>query len=262
MSWRAKAAQIPLSQAHLAHHRAYRHRYQAADPVIRSAASPVRNIAKKALHPAQCLGALRTLWGAILLTGLARPGQVAPAQNRARPLLKLTHPQLLRLVMRLVKVLARALIARGFAQQSPAAGFVGGSLESARVNEGLGNQDAMAIRPLPIIGEPPQRQLHDFARQIGNVVRLGNKKSAVVDHQRQAPLLLPVRPSNPLLPELELVGPGAPDQQRYPLALILGNVTHLLTHYLRAVQIMAGNNQLIKSLSFLDSNEPDLNTIQ
>jgi hypothetical protein len=49
-----------------------------------------------------------------------------------------------------------------------------------RIHEGFGDKHGMMIELLPIGTEPLQIQLHDFAGQIGNVVRLGDKKPAVV----------------------------------------------------------------------------------
>src|SRR6266446_4510993 len=108
----------------------------------------------------------------------------------------------------------------------------------------------MTISLLPIGTEPLQVQFQDAAGQIGNMIGLRNKESAVIDDQRQASLFLPVCPANPLLPQLELISARAPDQQRDPLSLEFCDITELLSYKVRRVQIVALDEDLIKALTF------------
>src|SRR3974377_1510269 len=108
----------------------------------------------------------------------------------------------------------------------------------------------MLVNLLPISTEPLQHQLHDLTGKIGNVISLRDEEAAVVDDQRQAPLLLPVGPPDPFLPQFELVSPGAPNHQSHPLALILGYITQLLTHDLQLVKVVPLDEHLIETVPF------------
>jgi hypothetical protein len=103
---RAKGGEVPLAQAHFAHHGAHRHGHQAAEGVIAFAFAPVGKIAKKSVHLLKLCRGLRTLRSLVLLAGLAGHGQIAAPQNRARTELQFPHPKLLGLVMPLIKILA------------------------------------------------------------------------------------------------------------------------------------------------------------
>ena len=87
---------------------------------------------------------------------------------------------------------------------------------------------------------------------------LKDQQPAVIDHQRQAPALLSLRPANPLLPQLQLVSSGAPDQQRHPLSLVLRHVTQLFAHKIGVVQIMTFSQKKIEPLAFLGTDQADL----
>ncbi len=104
---------------------------------------------------------------------------------------------------------------------------------------------------LPIRTEPLQVQLQDTAGQVRDVKGPGDEEPAVIGHQRQTPLLLPIRPADPFFAPFEFVGPGVPNQQRHPLTLMLGNVTQLLAHKLSVVQAVTFDHLPVKLLLFL-----------
>ena len=151
-----KSGQIPLTEADFAHHRANRHRHQAAEAVTDFARTPLGKIAKKDFHLLEFFRPLATVWRTVLFTGLAGGGQIAAPEDRARSRLQFPHPKLFGLVVRLVKILARTLETFGLAQKCPTAGLISRAAEALRIDERFGHQHGMMIGLLPIRTKPLQ----------------------------------------------------------------------------------------------------------
>jgi hypothetical protein len=81
-------------------------------------------------------------------------------------------------------------------------------------------------------------------------------QTRIVDCQGQSlsPLLL--RPTNKLIPRLEVKSRGTPGGDRKPLAFPSNRVAKLLTHQLGAVQVMVLDQNLITFLDVLGPDEP------
>ena len=149
-----------------------------------------------------------------------------------------THPHLLGVAVRLIEVHRAALPAAGEPQLAPATDFVGGAAILLRVHKALGQCHRMTPGAFPIRTQTRQHQLHEPTDQVGIMALGQNIQTRIVDHQGQplTPLLL--GPTNKLIPRLEVKGGGAPRGHRKPLAFPSDGVTKLLTHQLRAVQVM------------------------
>src|ERR1035441_3970173 len=103
----------------------------------------------------------------------------------------------------------------------------------------------MAPGGLPILGKPPQHQLHEPTDQIGIMALGQHQQPGVVNDQSQALTSLIFGPADKLVSRFEMESGRAPSGQRHPLPSPNHYVTQVFADQLRTVQIMFGDDQLV-----------------
>src|SRR5262249_54536286 len=150
-----------------------------------------------------------------------------------------------------------AFTAGGVPQAVPAAGLVSSALVEVRIDNRFGQRHWMTPVLLPILGEPPEHQLHKTADQIGALTGRKHHQARVIDHQRQARAPLLLRPADEVVAGLDVECGGVPTGQSQPLPAIFGHITKVLPDQLSALQVMMLNKQLVESFDLVGGYGPD-----
>ena len=173
------------------------------------------------------------------------------------------HPELLGPVVTFVEVLRLATETGRRPQELPAAGLVGGTESDLAIHETLDRDNRMAVDRQPIGRKPGTAQTQRPAREIGELLALGqDQAAAVLGQELPAGGALGGRPTQPGIAGLEMKGWSAPAQQNQPLALVLGDVTELLADELRVLEVMALGDQRIPAVGFGGGDEPDPQSVE
>lgn len=171
------------------------------------------------------------------MLGLETAAGVAPER---------AHKQAFGLVVFGIIVALTSAPAIGLAQFGPSAGGVNGAAELFWIDECFDHFHRMAVAGLPILAEPRQGQTQHARAQIGHREVRQQQKAGVAGHQTETAAALFVRPTDPLIPMLEVLGRRVENQHGHPmLGGILGEVVKALAHRTQTAQIMVLTEQFV-----------------
>ena len=152
--------------------------------------------------------------------------------------------------------------AAGHAQAGPAGRLVAGSREACGVDEGFDGMERMAMNPLPVGGQPFDREGQDLGGQVPDPPGRKNEVADVVGKIVQTTIGQIVRPSDEAIPEGTAESGGAPPQKSYPLPLEKCYMTEGLADHPSEGEIVMLPHELVPSGLLDGMDRPDLKSRQ
>ena len=119
----------------------------------------------------------------------------------------------------------------GFAKIAEAGGPVAGSQKAGGIDEGLDEQDGMAVSLFPVAGKPAHAESQDLRCQMGKTDPRKDEVAQVVGEIAQAPGPLGSGPSDHPVPVSIAPGGGSPTQEGDPLPVEKGNIADRLSRH-------------------------------
>ena len=155
-------------------------------------------------------------------------GQHGGAQQRPGARVQRIDECLLGFAVGRIAAVAAREAARG-ADHLPVGGAVTGAGKTRGIDEGLGQQEAVTMDALPILGQAPQVQRQDARGQIGDAPGGGeDQEPGVVGQQMQALVVQHPRPADPGIAGRALERRRLPAEQRQPAPIERGDVAQRL----------------------------------
>ena len=163
-----------------------------------------------------------------------------------------------------IKILAHAGEAGGGAQRVPAGGLVSRAAKELGVHETFHGEEGMSIGGLPVVGEARTTAGQGARGQIGELAGSGEQQEAgVVGQQMQAATALLVRPAQPGVAALEMIGGGTPAQEGEPLVVgVSDDIAQPLADERGVLKIVARADQVIPAKLLLRRDQSHPNLIQ
>jgi hypothetical protein len=136
-------------------------------------------------------------------------------------------------------------------QRLPVGGTVTGTGEAAGIDEGLGQQQGVAVHALPIRGETAQIQRQHPRGQIGNLHAGQDQEPRIVGQQVQALVMQHPRPTDPVIACGALQCCRLPAEQGQPTAIGHGDITQRLAEQRTQAEVVMPIDQRIPARALL-----------
>ena len=156
--------------------------------------------------------------------------QLGCAQFHASFLDQFANPNLFGRIVLLVEIIGIAFPSRRFSKVRPATDLVSGALVISRIDEGFDHRDGMAPSLLPVLGEPPEHELHEAADEVGPTTIGQDQQTGIIGQESAAAAALFATPADELVSILNVEGCCAPTRHGQSLAFVKEGVAHVLTH--------------------------------